>query len=130
MDKSAYNGRMAEEASAQYLEAKGYEIVARNYRCRGGEIDIIAQQHSTGALLRRITGRDAGFIVFVEVKQRTRSDFGEPREAVTERKREKIRLAAMDWLGTHGSKLQPRFDVIEVKPGESGPVFNHIENAF
>ena len=129
MDKSAYNGRMAEEESARYLAGKGYRIVERNYRCRGGEIDIIAEQHTAGAL-RRLVGRDEGFIVFVEVKQRTRSDFGEPREAVTARKREKLRLAAMSWLGEHGSGLQPRFDVIEVRPGDGGPVFNHIENAF
>lgn len=129
MDKSVYNGRVAEEESARFLERKGYRIVERNYRCRGGEIDIIAEQRTAG-LLKRLAGRDEGFVVFVEVKQRTRSDFGEPREAVNARKQERLRLAAMSWLGEHGSKLQPRFDVIEVKPGASGPVFNHIENAF
>lgn len=48
MDKSVYNGRMAEEESARFLERKGYRIVERNYRCRGGEIDIIAEQRTAG----------------------------------------------------------------------------------
>ena len=129
MDARKLAGREAEARCAEYLRARGYKILAMNYACRGGEIDIIAEQRTAG-LLKRLAGRDEGFVVFVEVKQRTRSDFGEPREAVNARKQERLRLAAMSWLGEHGSKLQPRFDVIEVKPGASGPVFNHIENAF
>ena len=61
---------------------------------------------------------------------RSRRDFGEPREAVTRRKQDRLRLAASMWLAEHETDLQPRFDVIEVLNGERGQEFNHIENAF
>ena len=116
MDKSVYNGRMAEEESARFLERKGYRIVERNYRCRGGEIDIVAER--------------GGIIAFVEVKERSGSRFSLPREAVTPAKQRRIRTAALWYLAAHETALQPRFDVAEVTPSPGGPQINIIENAF
>lgn len=127
MDRRQLLGSSAEAECAKYLRAKGYGIVAMNYSCRGGEIDIIAEQRPRARLLARTV---PGYIVFVEVKMRSRRDFGEPREAVTWRKQERIKLTAMAWLAAHETELQPRFDVIEVFNGANGPEFNHIENAF
>lgn len=127
MDRSQLLGSTAEAECAGYLRAKGYKIIAMNYACRGGEIDIIAEQRRR---TRVFAGTARGFIVFVEVKMRSRRDFGEPREAVTRRKQDRLRLAASMWLVEHDTDLQPRFDVIEVFSGERGQEFNHIENAF
>ncbi len=103
---------------ATISRGKGYRIVERNYRCRGGEIDIIAEQHTAGAL-RRLAGARRGLpSVRGDQACALGRDFGEPREAVDgARQREKLRLAALSWLGEHGSGLQPRFDVIEVQAG-------------
>lgn len=127
MDKNKLAGREAESQCAQYLRTKGYEILAMNYSCRGGEIDIVAAQHTSRGILRKTV---SGYIAFVEVKQRTSRAFGEAREAVDRRKQQRIKLAAMLYLSKHDTELQPRFDVMEVYPGEDGPMINHIENAF
>ena len=107
---------MAEEESARFLERKGYRIVERNYRCRGGEIDIVAAK--------------GAYLAFVEVKERANRRFGEAREAVTRTKQARLRLAAGMWLSTHDTDLQPRFDVAEIYPGEGKPEIHYIENAF
>ena len=84
---------------------------------RVGELDIIAEK--------------GGFVAFVEVKERASSGFAQAREAVTNAKRRKLRMAAQSlWLAANETSLQPRFDVAEVYPGERGPVINYIENAF
>ena len=130
MNANRLTGREAEARSAEYLRGKGYEIIAMNYACRGGEIDIIAAQYEGPALLRRFSRPKRGYIVFAEVKLRSDALFGRPREAVTRRKQGRIRLAAGLWLSEHETELQPRFDVIEVLPGDGGLEFEHIENAF
>ncbi len=113
-------GRWGEETAAKYLRRKGYKIVGLNYRCRFGEIDIIAQN-------RRYTA-------FVEVKLRRSAAFAQAREFVTEAKQERLRTAAQLWLAANGDERQPRFDVIEVyaPQGEATrrPEICHIENAF
>ena len=112
-------GDFGEERAARYLRRKGYRIVERNYRCRQGEIDIIAER------------RD--FLVFVEVKLRKDERFAEAREFVTAAKQRRILAAAQLWLAQHESERQPRFDVIEVyaPQGERGPIrIEHIEDAF
>ena len=112
-------GDFGEERAARYLRRKGYRIVERNYRCRQGEIDIIAERR--------------GFLVFVEVKLRKDERFAEAREFVTAAKQRRVLTAAQIWLAQHESSLQPRFDVIEVyaPAGERGPVtIEHIEDAF
>lgn len=114
-------GRLGEEAAADFLRSKGCEIVEKNYRCRFGEIDIIA--------------KDGNYIVFAEVKTRPVNSMLLPREAVDAKKRAKIITAAKIYLSGHDTgNLQPRFDVIEVvtSPGKRFKVerINQIENAF
>ncbi len=128
MDPRQLTGSTAEAMCADYLRKKGYNIISMNYACRGGEIDIIAEQRAKPRLRRLSAGE--GYIVFVEVKLRSRLDYGMPREAVTRRKQERIRMTALTWLASHETHLQPRFDVIEVYNGAAGAEFNHIENAF
>ena len=114
-------GAFGEEQAVRCLRRKGYRIVERNFRCRQGEIDVIARK------------RDV--LAFVEVKLRKDERFAEAREFVTRAKQERILTAAQLYLARHAElqELQPRFDVIEVyaPQGEDGPVrVEHIENAF
>ena len=129
MDGSRSRGARAEELCADYLRGKGYRIVARNYRCRGGEIEIIAEQNTAPAPLR-LLGKKDGYLVFAEIKMRSGHGYGEAREAVDRRKQQRIRLAALTYLSEYGGSLQPRFDVIEVYASGDGFEINHIENAF
>lgn len=102
-----------EDMAYKYLISKGYKILARNFKTKIGEIDIIA--------------KDKGVIVFVEVKTRKSDFFGLPREAVTPSKQRKIRMVATQYLKLHGGLEQVcRFDVIDILAGE----INHIENCF
>ena len=120
MNDKKERGNWGEERAALYLRLHGYKIVERNFRCRQGEIDIIACK------------RD--MVAFVEVKQRKNADFGEAREFVTYSKQRRVIAAAELWLLKTGCELQPRFDVIEVYAPEGTntllPEINHIENAF
>ena len=112
-------GQFGEEQAARYLRRRFYHIVERNYRCRFGEIDLIAKR--------------GGYLVFVEVKLRRDASHGEAREFVTASKQQRVLAAAQLWLSQNETELQPRFDVIEVyaPQGDAGPVkINHIENAF
>lgn len=116
-ESTKLKGAWGEETAAEYLKGKGYTIVGLNYRVRGGEIDIIAQN-------RR-------YLVFVEVKTRSDARFARALEAVTPAKMQRIILAARMYLAQNPTKLQPRFDVIEVygAPGSRAEI-DHIENAF
>lgn len=109
--KTAIEG---ENAACEYLKKQGYKIVERNYSCPAGEIDVIAKD------------RDA--VVFIEVKTRNGTDFGQPEESVTVQKRRKILLTARYWISAHARDLKGgcRFDVIAVLRGE----IRHIKNAF
>ncbi len=112
-------GAFGEEKAARFLRRKGYRIIERNFRCRMGEIDLIARQGEV--------------LAFVEVKLRRDDRFAEAREFVTAAKQRRILAAASMYLSRCGEDLQPRFDVIEVyaPEGERGPVtINHLENAF
>ena len=113
-------GAWGESLAGAYLRDRRYELLAANYRCRGGEVDIIARK-----------GR---YIAFVEVKLRRSAAFAEAREFVDTRKQQRVILAAETWLSKHPTKLQPRFDVIEVYAPEGlqtkDPIINHIEDAF
>jgi putative endonuclease len=93
-------------------------IVARGFRFRGGEIDLIA--------------RDGEELVFVEVKTRTSEDFGNPAESVTRAKRRKLLQAASFYLQTRGILQHPcRFDVILVRLGrDGGSRLEHLRDAF
>jgi putative endonuclease len=110
-------GKEGEKIAGQYLKKKGYTVVARNYRCPVGEIDLIA-------LDRRV-------IVFIEVKTRTGHGFGTPLEAVALRKQRKIAQSAKFFLHEKGlQQRDARFDVIGVSWQGSEPRIEHIENAF
>ena len=111
-------GKIGESLALDYLTAKGYKTVAKSWRSRFGEIDLIMEE------------RD--YIVFIEVKLRKNANFAHAREYVGKAKQGKIRTTASLWLSANGSCLQPRFDVIEIySPDElSVPEIIHIENAF
>ena len=103
-----------ENKAAQYLETLGYRIVEKNFRCRFGEIDLIA--------------KEGGYLVFIEVKYRAGTQTGEPQEAVDDRKQKKISRTAAWYCRTHRISMeQPcRFDVAACRMGE----WMLIRNAF
>jgi putative endonuclease len=110
-------GREGERIAELFLKKKGYKLVERNYRCRGGEVDLIV-------LDRRV-------VVFVEVKTRTDYGFGSPLEAVEPRKQRRMILAAQLFL--HQKKLHERdarFDVVGISWPGTEPLVEHIQNAF
>lgn len=113
-------GNSGEELAVRYLESLGYEIVARNFHSRYGEIDIIA--------------KNAEYIAYVEVKTRSINSYGLPREAVTPQKQQKIIKTAYVFESQHPYELQPRFDVIEIylkNKSEFAPMkLTHIKAAF
>ena len=106
--------------AAQYLQKKRYKIIATNYRCRFGEIDLIA------------TNR--GYLVFVEVKLRKSDVFANAFEYVDKHKQERLRITAEMYLSQNPTKLQPRFDVIEIYAPQGTdtrqPQIHHMEDAF
>lgn len=118
--KPSLLGPWGEAQAAEYLRKKGYRIVGANYRCRYGEIDLIAQK--------------GPYLVFVEVKLRADNGFAEAREFVDCRKQERLRSAALLYLSQNETDLQPRFDVVEIYAPQGldtkRPKFNHLENAF
>lgn len=111
-------GDLGENAAADYLQEAGYELLARKYRLKIGEIDIIAKINET--------------IVFVEVKTRSSNQYGFPAEAVTYRKQQKIINTALCYLNyINKSTACCRFDVMEIFLGELRVIrYNHIINAF
>ncbi len=106
-------GEFGENIAVQYLENDGYKIICRNYRCRSGEIDIIAGKHDR--------------LSFIEVKTRSSFEYGRPCESVDDRKKKHIRAAAMSYLremkASGYAPVDIRFDVMEV-------TIEHIGNAF
>ena len=113
-------GRWGEGIAAEYLRKKRYTIVAANYRCRFGEIDLIAENRQ--------------FLVFVEVKLRKSAAFAEAMEFVDRRKQERLKETAAIYLSQNETQKQPRFDVIEIYAPEGTqtrkPTVHHWENAF
>jgi putative endonuclease len=103
MDKAEV-GSAAEEAACRRLRQEGYRIVARNWRTRLGEIDIVA--------------RDGDVLVFVEVKARSYSGFGGPEGAVGPAKRRRLVAAAKAFLAANRCELAARFDVIAIEGGD------------
>lgn len=94
-------GRKGEELAAEYLKKKNYKILCRNYKCRLGEIDIVA--------------KDSVDLVFVEVKTRSNTTFGSPAAAVTTRKQHQVIKVAQLYLQEHKLEESPvRFDVVSV----------------
>jgi len=113
-------GQWGEEQVAERLRRDGWTIAARNFRCRMGELDIVAKNER--------------FLVFVEVKLRKNDQFGSACEAVTPAKQRRLRAAAQFYLMRCPTTLQPRFDVAEVYAPkgihtEAVDIY-YIENAF
>ncbi|MBI2372122.1 MAG: YraN family protein [Deltaproteobacteria bacterium] len=106
-----------EEAAAAYFEANGTPVLARNYRSRYGEIDLIVA--------------DRGTLVFVEVKARTSTAVALPQEAVTGRKQRRICRTALAYLQRHGRAGQAaRFDVVAVTWRGGTVRIEHLPDAF
>jgi putative endonuclease len=112
-------GARGEKLACAFLRRGGYKILYRNFRARhGGEVDIVC--------------RDGDSLVFVEVKTRTREDFGRPVEAVNAAKRKLISRGALAWLQLlDNPDILVRFDVVEIVLAEDGqPHFQLIRDAF
>jgi putative endonuclease len=101
-------GKSGEDLAVEELERRGYAIVARRYRTRYGEIDIVAEDGDT--------------LVFVEVKARATAEFGTAAEAVTRHKQRKVIAMATDYLARlEGLNRRCRFDVVAIDDAESCP---------
>lgn len=111
-------GRRGEDLAARHLVASGLTIVERNWRCSLGEIDVVA--------------RDAGELVFVEVKTRSSVAFGHPLEAITATKLARLRRLAAAWCEEHpGSHERIRIDAIAVIAPRRGAVqIEHLARVF
>jgi putative endonuclease len=122
-DRPAYRaarelGRRGEAAAARHLEGLGWRIVARSFRTRRGEVDLVA--------------RDRDVLVFVEVKTRSSLACGRPAESVDAVKRARMAAAARSWLLRYRGADPPcRFDVVEVLEGLDGGLdLRHVRDAF
>jgi putative endonuclease len=110
-------GKTGEDLACRELERRGYAIVARRYRQRSGELDIIA--------------RDGPTLVFIEVKARDGRAFGEAVEAVTPVKRRRITELAVDYMMRHHLSDCPcRFDVVSIHFDSGRPEIEVFQNAF
>lgn len=111
-------GRAAEAAAAQVLEERGYRILRRNFRARGGELDLVAM--------------DGGTLAIVEVRYRAGGRFGGGAESVTPAKRRRIALAAQVMLAREPAlaRLPARFDVVEVDGPADAMCCRLIRDAF
>ena len=117
-DHRAALGAYGERVAVRALTDTGLQVLDRNWRCRGGELDVVA--------------RDGDALVFCEVKTRRGTGFGSPAEAVTAVKRRRLRTLASAWLTAHDHHAPDlRFDVVEVRVPPSGPPqVTHLRNAF
>lgn len=111
-------GRWGEQLAAQHLEQQGYKILERNWRCRRGELDLVAK---AGEIL-----------VFVEVKTRRGRDYGLPEEALTYHKRQKLLQLGQFYLLEHDlDEVEWRVDLVAVELDQKGQLIrcDHIPNA-
>ena len=110
-------GKSGEDLACRELERRGYAIVARRFRVRSGELDIVA--------------RDGPVLVFVEVKARAGRRFGNAAEAVTFVKQRRLTVLANEYLIRHHvSECRCRFDVVSIHFGAGAPAIEIIQNAF
>jgi putative endonuclease len=118
--RTAALGRWGEDLAAQHLTAGGMQVLARNWRCDEGELDLVGRE-------------DDGTVVFVEVKTRAGTGFGQPAEAVSRAKARKLRALAMRWLMEcrPSGVVELRFDVVGIvrRRGEA-PQIVHLQAAF
>ena len=120
MAKSKLAGSWGEALAADFLRKKHYKLVAAGYHSRFGEIDLIVADRKN--------------LVFVEVKLRKTGDFAKAMEYVDRHKQDRIRMTASIYLSQNPTKLQPRFDVIEIYAPQGvqtdSPEIRHLEDAF
>jgi putative endonuclease len=110
-------GSQGEDLAVSYLMRRKYKILCRNYRCRFGEIDIIACRKK--------------IIAFIEVKTRRSATFGSPQEAIHRAKQRTIVRVAMRYMQEHRIQdAHARFDVIAVRHTQNGSSIEHITEAF
>ena len=110
-------GQWGESVAATHLEAKGYEIVERNWRCSRGEIDLVA--------------RAGQALIFVEVKTRRGRAMGSPEEGLTPKKGQKLMTLAQIYVADHQLDVDWRVDLVAVELDRSGKLLRceHIPNA-
>ena len=120
MGRNNLTGAWGEALAAEYLQKKRYKLLATNYRCRFGEIDLIVSNRK--------------YLVFVEVKLRKSDRFASAFEHVDYYKQQKLRTTAELYLSEFPTQLQPRFDVIEIYAPQGTdtlyPQIHHMEDAF
>lgn len=118
MDDHLRIGRKGEKLARAFLKKQGYKILAKNYTCPAGEIDLIA-----------LDGRT---IAFVEVKSRQETGHADPEDTVTRAKRRKLTQVARYWLSQrHADTYACRFDVVAITFAEDArPVIRHTIDAF
>ncbi len=116
MEESYLLGKLGEETAASYLKDRGYDIIARNYRYRRAEIDLIARKGDTLAI--------------IEVKTRTGTSLERVLEAVNRRKRERLVEAADHFLNSNRLQVNTRFDIIWVTRIKKDLRLEHIKDAF
>ena len=120
MAKSKLTGSWGEALAADFLRKKHYKVVAAGYHSRFGEIDLIVADRKN--------------LVFAEVKLRKTGDFAKAMEYVDRHKQDRIRMTASIYLSQNPTKLQPRFDVIEIYAPHGvqteSPEIRHLEDAF
>lgn len=116
--RPALRGSEAEQAAATWLQRRGLVCIDRNYRCKVGEIDLIMQHEST--------------LVFVEVRLRSRSHFGDGAESITAAKRRRVIRAAQHFLAAHRRWQQYacRFDVLAASGNGGQLSWQWLQNAF
>ncbi|MEI6215560.1 MAG: YraN family protein [Desulfuromonadales bacterium] len=119
-DTRKRTGNLGEDIAANFLIARGYRILERNFRCKGGEVDIVARDPGNKSL------------AFVEVKARRGLSYGVPQLAVTPFKQRQISKAALTWIAINRQHDQnARFDVIAILLDAGGRhQVEHIPNAF
>ena len=110
-------GRRGEDLAAQHLIAQGYEIVARNWRCEVGELDIVA--------------RDGGCLACIEVRTRREQGLGSPEESITPAKQARLIALAEAYVQAHGWQGDWRLDVVAIEIDKQGRTLrlDHYENA-
>jgi len=109
-------GKSGEDHASEYLAAKGYSILERNWRHKNDEIDIIAMK--------------SGILIFAEVKTRSSLYFGEPQLFVTKKKQKLTIRAANAYIHAHNLDLEARFDIISVLIANGKVSISHIEDAY
>ena len=114
MSDKIKTGNKGESLAAEFLQKQGWDIVARNYRWGKAEIDLIMQR--------------GDWVIFVEVKTRSSTTYGEPEEFVDDLKINRIFGAAEEWIFTNDWQGHIRFDIVSVKLG-TDPIVEHFEDA-